>query len=392
MPLLLLVVSALGCGNTYSTLADEDALPDLAAMKRAAAGVPARTVRVPVWHTRAGREVRVAVHESGWDRNGRVVVLVHGVFSDAGAWRFVRGGLAGDYHVIAIDLPGCGASDAPDPDDLPPDAYGLDSLARAVLLALRQTLPAQAVQPAGPVPPAAPAASAAAAAAAATQPGAPRPPPVTLVGHSLGGAAILRALGAPALRAEFADVVGRVDGAVLFAPADVVPASNQDTFDELGEIDGLDVWLAERSGMLRERVAQAVRGGATDPARALRQEVDRSAGVLRDPWRRRAMQAMVARALPIVNGPDEWAQADALERDYANVTAPCLLVWGRRDDACPVAMGYKLAAQLPHARLRILNRGRHSLPVDEPAACAGLIKRWIETGMSDEPRIATVGE
>lgn len=373
--LLVAFLFAAGCGDTYRSLADEDALPDLAALKRAAAATPARTRRVPVWRTRGGRDVHVAVHETGAaGRGGRAIVLVHGVFSDAGAWRFVRGGLAG-RHVLAIDLPGCGASDAPDPADLPPDAYGLDSLARAVLLALRQVMPDRH-RPSGPAPPAT----------------ATAPPPITLVGHSLGGAAVLRALGAPALRAEFPDVIARVDGAVLFAPADVVPASNQDTFDELGEIDGLDVWMAERSGMLRERVAEAVRGGATDPARALRQEADRSAAVLRDPWRRRAVQAMVARALPIVDGPGEWEQADALERDYANVTVPCLLVWGRRDEACPVAMGYKLAAQLPDARLRILPRGRHSLPVDEPAACAALIRRWVETGMRDEPRIAAVAD
>ena len=374
--MLLSLVAGGGCGNAYETLADEDALPDLARLKRAAEAVPTRTTRVPVWRTRDGRAVYMAVHESaptgnaggGIARAGRVVVLIHGVFSDAGAWRFVRGGLAPDHGVLALDLPGCGASDAPHPADLPPDAYGLDSLARAALLALRQSLAA----PVGLSPP-------------------PPPPRITLVGHSLGGAVVLRALGAPALRAEFADVIERVDGAVLFAPADVVPASNQDTFDELAEVDGLDVWLAERSGMLRHRVAGAIRGGASDPARALRQEADRSAGVLRDPGRRRAMQAMVARALPIVDDRSEWEQADALERDYANVAAPCLLVWGRRDEACPVAMGYKLAAQLPDARLRIVPRGRHSLAIDEPGLCADLIRQWIDTGLKDTPRIATVG-
>src|SRR5688572_10815377 len=104
--------------------------------------------------------------------------------------------------------------------------------------------------------------------------------------------------------------------------------------------------------MLRERVAEADCAGASDPDRALRQEADRSGAVLRAPGRRRAAQSMVKPALPIIDGPDEWAQVDALKRDYARVRQPCLLVWGRRDEACPVAMGYKLAAQLPDARLR----------------------------------------
>lgn len=374
--LLPLIISTAGCGGAYRALADEDDLPELAALKRAAAAAPTRTTLVPVWRTRDGRMVRMAVHRSA---GGRVIVLIHGVFSDAGAWRFVRGGLVPDYDVLTIDLPGCGASDAPDPGDLPPDAYSLDSLARAVLLAMRQSLPVSAGDLDNDK-------------RAGEGEGEEGQTRVTLIGHSLGGAAVLRMLGAPALRAEFADVIGRVDGAVLFAPADVLPASNQDAFDELGKVDGLDVWLADISGTLRERLAEAVRAGASDPSRALRQEADRSAAILRDPGRRRAVQAMVAQALPVVDGPSEWELADALERNYAAVRQPCLLVWGRRDEACPVAMGYKLVAQLPDARLRIIRRGRHSLPVDEPAICAAMIRRWIETGMKDEPRIATVGE
>lgn len=59
-----------------TALVDENDLPDLAALKAQAAAVPTRTTRVPIWRTRAGREVRVAVHESGGGRRGRLIVLV----------------------------------------------------------------------------------------------------------------------------------------------------------------------------------------------------------------------------------------------------------------------------------------------------------------------------
>lgn len=359
---VLPLVAATGCG-AYRSLADEHALPDLVALNRRAAEVPTQTTRVPVWETRSGKPVNVAVHESGRGRgDGRAVVLLHGVFSDSSAWRFVRGGLAADYHLVTIDLPGCGASDAPLPAELPSDAYGLDSLARAVLIAVRASLG-----------------------------GGDDAPRVTLAGHSLGGALVLRMLGSPKLRDEFADVVERVDGAVLFNPADVLPASNQQTFDELGRLGGTKVALADATGLLLERTSAATRGAAADPTRALRQEADRSANILRDPRRRRAMQAMIRRGLPIVDGRPDWEQIDVLERDYANVSVPCLIVWGRRDDTFPAAMGYKLAAELPDARLRIVRRGRHSLPIDEPGLCAELIREMVETGMKDAPRIAKVG-
>ena len=357
--------AAAGCGSTYRSLADENELPDLVELNRQAAAVPASVRRVPVWQTRSGQPVHVAVHESWAGHGGRTIVLLHGVFSDSSAWRFVRGGLAADYHQQAIDLPGCGDSDAPFPAELPPDAYGLDALARAVLLAVRHSLAARGESD-------------------ATR--------LTLAGHSLGGALVLRALGSPALREEFADVVSRVDGAVLFNPADVLPASNQQTFDELQRIGGARIALADATGLLRERTAAATRAAAADPRRALRQEADRSADILRDPRRRRAMQAMIARGLPIVEGRPDWERIDRMERDYANVDVPCLIVWGRRDDTFPAAMGYKLMIELPDARLRIVRRGRHSLPVDEPALCASLIRKMVETGMADTSRIESIGE
>lgn len=363
--MILSFFMAAGCGRTYRSLVDENDLPDLVTLHRRAAAVPTRTTRVPVWRTRSGKTVRVAVHESGVGREGgRAIVLLHGVLSDSSAWRFVRGGLAADYHLLAIDLPGCGASDAPLPADLPADAYGLDSLARAVLLTLRQSLAAR---------------------------GDAGPARLTLAGHSLGGALVLRALGSAALREEFADVVSRVDSTVLFNPADVPPVSNQRMFDELKDIGDGQVALADAIGLLRERTAAATRAAAGDPRRALRQEAERTADILRDPRRRRAMQAMIAQGLPVVDGRPDWDQIELLERDYANVAVPCLIVWGRRDSTFPAELGYKLLTELPDARLRLVRGGQHSLPIDEPALCASLIREMVETGMKGAPRVQKIG-
>ncbi|QTL04968.1 alpha/beta fold hydrolase [Aquabacter sp. L1I39] len=52
--------------------------------------------------------------------------------------------------------------------------------------------------------------------------------------------------------------------------------------------------------------------------------------------------------------PDLSAQIPA-------ITAPALLLWGDADAISPVAVGERLAALLPHARLRVLAGGDHDL-------------------------------
>ena len=45
---LLLALATAGCGGAYHGLVPEDSGPEVAALKAAAAAIPARTVRVPV--------------------------------------------------------------------------------------------------------------------------------------------------------------------------------------------------------------------------------------------------------------------------------------------------------------------------------------------------------
>ncbi|HKA86555.1 MAG TPA: alpha/beta fold hydrolase, partial [Haliangiales bacterium] len=84
---------------------------------------------------------RVFYHRRG---RGRPLVLVHGWMVSHWAWRHVIPSLAGDYDVVAIDLPGFGESDRPSPSEYRYDAPAfaetligvLDSLAieRATLV------------------------------------------------------------------------------------------------------------------------------------------------------------------------------------------------------------------------------------------------------------------
>ena len=93
---------------------------------------------------------------------------------------------------------------------------------------------------------------------------------------------------------------------------------------------------------------------------------------------RHAAQAMIVQAIPYTKDrrPD-WPRIEALTAEYGNIDKPCLIVWGARDETFSQAMGYKLAAQIPNARLRVLPGRMHQLPGEAPTECARQIRQFV---------------
>lgn len=347
IPPVLLALVTTACTGSYEALLRDSDAPEFATLLAAGEEVEARVVRVPVGQA-DGEPVHVAVEERGTGRRSRVLAFVHGVASDRRTWRFVAGDLGRDHDLLLPDLPGCGESDCPEPGSRGPDDYAPDPLARDVLRAHRATL-------------------------------APRAPDVklTLVGHSLGGSMILRMLGDREMRAEFEDVLRRVDGIVLFSPLDFEMVKPDPVFLQMATIGGFEVWVGDAFGIVRGRLADVLRETAPGPDVPLREEVDRTRDYLIDGPRRRAMQAMLRQAVPFSDdGRLRWGDAEALVADYRNVDVPCLVVWGSRDESLPVSMGYELAAQLPDATLRIVPDATHGLPHERPVSCADLVRAF----------------
>src|SRR5687768_3056642 len=189
---LLLVAMVMSAGCTGPQLKSEDEIEEFAAAKRAALSLRTRASLVRV---DAGRgPMRLAVAETGDGDADRVIVLLHGVLSDSAVWRFMRADVADGYDLMAVDLPGSGRSDRPDPSTLGRGAYGPPMLARYVLAALRERLAARGEDDGASV---------------------------TIVAHSLGDRKSTRLFADPSIRADYADVLDRVDGLVPFTPADV---------------------------------------------------------------------------------------------------------------------------------------------------------------------------
>ena len=356
---LLLVAMVMSAGCTGPQLKSEDEIEEFAAAKRAALSLRTRASLVRV---DAGRgPMRLAVAETGDGDADRVIVLLHGVLSDSAVWRFMRADVADGYDLMAVDLPGSGRSDRPDPSTLGRGAYGPPMLARYVLAALRERLAARGEDDGASV---------------------------TIVAHSLGGMVTLRMFADPSIRADYADVLDRVDGLVLFTPADVAIEKDIPTFRAIAEVSDFVVGVANLTGLLRMKVAVSTRDGVVDRDHAVKEEAMRMNALLLDRERRRASQAMIKNAVPRNGVRPDWRRIEQIVQTYRNVDVPVLIVWGARDELLPLSMGFKLQYHLPQARLHVINRGMHCLPVERPGDCARLVRQFVESG-NDERQVVT---
>lgn len=299
--------------------------------------------------TERGVPARVAVHEVG--EGPRVMVCVHGLFGEAANWRYVAAALRGEYELWLIDLPGCGESEAPHPGRLGPGGYGPRALADRVLQAMAARLAAR-----------------------------PDVRHLLLAGHSLGGMISLRMLGDEELRERHASTLAAIDGLVLFAPSDVVVTQFTQTQRTMLALNGTKVFLGNLTGILPRAMKQGLRTSFDDPALASRELQTQGIELLSRRANRHATQAMLRDALPwrVVGEEHDWQAIATLERGYEHILKPCLIIWGECDLTLPVSMGYKLKDQLPDARLVVIPRTRHLLPMECPAACAALIRDFRE--------------
>ena len=267
--------------------------------------------------------LHVEVHEARPGAGPETLVLVHGYGGCSFTWRHWVRPLAERGRVLLVDLKGAGR--APKPLD---GRYS--PLDQAELL--HRLIRARDLHD------------------------------VTLVGHSLGGGVTLLL----ALRL-FAEEPGRVRRLVLLGS----PAYRQ----RLPPFVTLARWPRLSAGVMRllgarRVVALAMRQIVHDPGCVTDEAVEGYARWLGSAEARRALIDTALQILP--------ADLESIQHGYRRLDVPALLLWGREDRVVPLWVGERLAAELPRARLHVLERCGHVPPEERPQESLESVLRFLD--------------
>ncbi|MGI5421437.1 alpha/beta fold hydrolase [Actinomadura luteofluorescens] len=273
-----------------------------------------------VWPLRHG--CRSTLGEVRWDRLGDPaappLVMLHGTPFSSFIWRDIAPALAVRRSVYVFDMPGYGASSATEHQDL-----SLDALAGVLTELLDHW--------------------------ALTRP--------DVVAHDSGGAVALGALvdrGVPYRSLALVDAVS-------------LPPWGSEYFALVGEHTDVFRRLPEplHRAMLREYVATASSPG-------LHRDV---LDALTAPWLGGEGQAAFYRQLA-QRRPDQ-TYVDRIRGGYSAIDVPVLVCWGADDRWVPAERGRELAALVPGADLRVIDRAGHLLPEDRPAELTAALLEFL---------------
>jgi pimeloyl-ACP methyl ester carboxylesterase len=88
-----------------------------------------------------------------------------------------------------------------------------------------------------------------------------------------------------------------------------------------------------------------------------------------------AKRAAVAAALQLI--PEDL---DQITRRYNEMRVPTLILWGRHDPVVPLALGERLAKELPNARLVVLEKCGHVPSEERPEEALRVVLQFLEEG------------
>jgi pimeloyl-ACP methyl ester carboxylesterase len=277
-----------------SACRDRGALPD----------TPVEQSRLPelTYECASLRGGRVLIGRAG-PAVGETVLLVHGLGDNAHRdWRQVIPELATQYKVIALDLPGFGASDTG------PRGYSFEMLATT----LAEVLDRDAVQRAH------------------------------VVGHSLGGAISLYFAHTYPQRTN---KLVLVDAAGILLKSVYVHHVSKVSIPEIG-FSPLD--------RLIDRIDNRINGVSRHILFQLENRFDFSTWLADNP----------AVRVPLLGRFTQTdAALGLIEHDFTRAIretkAPTTIFWGRNDDISPVRVGKLLEGRMPNARLHVIERTGH---------------------------------
>jgi pimeloyl-ACP methyl ester carboxylesterase len=265
---------------------------------------------------------RSAIGRVRWNRLGPQdappLVLLHGTPFSSYVWRGIARSLARRHRVYVWDMPGYGASEKFEGQDVSLAAEA--GVFAELLSAWGLTEPVVIAHDSGGA--------------------------VALGAHLLDGMqyrklALVDAVSLPPWGSAFSALVG--EHADVFAR--LPPAAHQ--------------------ALLREYVDSASSPGL-HPA---------TLEALVEPWVADGGQAAFYRQLAVRLGDRSYT--DSMQDRYATIDIPVTVCWGEDDTWVPVERGRELAARIPGARLRIIPGAGHLVPEDQPAELTAALFEFL---------------
>ena len=268
------------------------------------------------------REEQLPLHVVEMGTGEDVFVLLHGFGGSSFTWRDWAPKLARLGRVLLVDMKGFGA--APKPDD---GRYSPDDQAELVTRLVRGRDLNR----------------------------------ITLVGHSFGGGVAL--LTALRLQADGDDRVRRM---ILVASA--AYAQRLPPFVALAKWPRLSTALLRMIGV--RRVIRGVLRSIVYERRSVSvEQISAYSEALEAP---EGVRSALAAALQIV--PSHLHERTAR---FPQLIIPTLVLWGDHDRVVPLSVGQKLAAELPNARLVVLERCGHIPPEEHPDASWQVVSDFL---------------
>ncbi|MEM6992710.1 MAG: alpha/beta hydrolase [Myxococcota bacterium] len=255
------------------------------------------------------------------------IVLLHGLMVTSHSFRDVIPGLATDRRVIAVDLPGCGESDRPDPSLAGDYAVPWLSDRLAEMLQVLEL------------------------------------PQVDLLGHSFGGTVAL------CFASEHAAALRRL---VLVDP--VAFPLELPLEGRLALVPRLGPYVFKtlyRRADLRRYLGRVVSTPELADETALNVYWDR---LSRDGGRE-AAYAMLGHLTLL-----PW-----LRPRLSTIDTEALVVWGDRDSLMPVSEGQRLVDLLVRARLQVVDGCGHAVPEERPDRLTALVREFCAGGPAPAP-------
>ena len=245
-----------------------------------------------------------------WDvlgkAHGEPVVLLHGTPFSSYVWRTIARSLARDYRVFVWDMPGYGASEMADGQDVSLAAQGRVFADLLIHWGLAEAL---------------------------------------VVAHDFGGAVALRAHLLHGVRYRRLALVDAVALAPWGSPFFRLVREHSDVFGQLPP--------RLHRALVREYISSASHPGLHQAT------LDR----LVEPWMGDTGQPAFYRQ--IAQADERYT--DEIQDRYGTIDFPVLVCWGTDDAWIPVARGRELASRIPGARLALIPEAGHLVQEDAPA-------------------------